>query len=425
MAKAKEPRREELRQNLADMQVYYFVDEEKGIDQKCRVVFKKKKLITHFPIGFDGGQRYKTVSKFLFIGFEGNSSLPVGIQKSPKFGLGFTKVLAPLMDILEERLSLTTIRVVKTGKVALTSTTLTLTETLLQTLHPIFKNIIDKQKQERLDLATTKLHQQFPKAIKAPKKKYVANSVNAALSSWSQVIDEFSSADKVAIKDLFDKLALTDEFLTPETLLKTKEILDQQYIEDVIDGYTKIMTQQNETPALEKKWQRFFGKHNWVFSYIFSYPVILIEDEAYVGGKNLSNKNGKVTDFLVKNSITDNVAFLEIKTHKTRLLGSKKAYRGNDVFAMSADLTGGIAQVLDQRDNFQKEYYQHRGKSKQTFDTINSKCVVLMGAIKDLSASEIKSFELFRSNSKDVEIVTFDELLARFKKLQELMTSAT
>lgn len=423
MAKAKEPRREELRQNLRDKQVFYFVDEDKGIDQKCRVVFKKKKLITHYPIGFDGGRRYKTVTRFLFIGFDGNSSLPVGIQKSAKFGLGFTRVLAPLMDVIEQRLSLTTIRIVKTGKVAIDSTTLTLTETLLKKLYPIFKNIIDKQKQERRDLATTKLHEQFPKKIKAPEKKYIANSVNTALSSWSQVIDEFSTADKEAIRDLFDKLALTDEFWTPDTLLKTKEILDQQYIEDVIEGYSKLMTQQHETPALEKKWQKFFSKHNWVFSYIFSYPVILVEDEAYVGGKNLSNKNGKVTDFLVKNAITENVAFLEIKTHKTRLLGSKRAYRGNDVFSMSADLTGGIAQVLDQRDNFQKEYYQHRGKSKQSFDTINSKCVVLMGTIKDLSASEVKSFELFRSNSKDVEIVTFDELLARFESLQELMTS--
>jgi hypothetical protein len=156
---------------------------------------------------------------------------------------------------------------------------------------------------------------------------------------------------------------------------------------------------------------------------MFSYPVILVEDEAYVGGKNLSNKNGKVTDFLVKNSITENVAFLEIKTHKTKLLGRRKAYRGTDVFAMSADLTGGIAQVLDQRDNFQKEYYQHKGKSSQTFETINSKCVVLMGTIKDLSAKELKSFELFRSNSKDVEIITFDELLARCRDLQRLMVS--
>jgi len=39
-----------------------------------------------------------------------------------------------------------------------------------------------------------------------------------------------------------------------------------------------------------------------------------------------------------------------------------------------------------------------------------------MGSISDMSKDQIQSFELFRSNSKDVEILTFDELLARFVK---------
>jgi hypothetical protein len=194
----------------------------------------------------------------------------------------------------------------------------------------------------------------------------VPNSVNAALDNWSQAIDDFSTKDKEAIKDLFDKLSLTDEFWTPETLLKTKESLDQQYIEDVIEEFNKLMKQKNETKTLEKRWQTFLARHNWVFSYIFSYPVMLFQNEAYVGGKNISNKNGKVTDFLVKNALTDNVAFLEIKTHKTYLLGAKKSYRGNDVYSMSKDVTGGITQVLDQRDNFQKEYYAQHGKSDET-----------------------------------------------------------
>jgi hypothetical protein len=423
MAKAPDTRREELRTNLKTKHVYYFVDEDKGIDQKCREVFKNKKEIIHYPIGFDGGARYKTVTSFVFIGFDSNSSLPVGIQKSAKFGFGFTKVLAPLMDVLEDKMALKTIQILKTGKPSLSDNCLTITEAVLKKLYPIFKNILDTQKDDRLDLAKTKLHELFPATIKVGKKNYIPNSVNAALSSWSQVIDEFSDDDKEAIKDLFDKLSLTEGFLTAETLLKTKETLDQQYIEDVIDDYKKLMGRKNETAGLEKEWQSFLAKHNWVFSYIFSYPVMLVKKEAYVGGKNLSNKNGKVTDFLIKNSVTDNVAFLEIKTHRTKLLGAKKAYRGEDVFAMSSDVTGGIAQVLDQRDNFQKEYYQHKAKSAQTFETVNPKCVVLMGTIKDLSSNEFKSFELFRSNSKDVEIVTFDELLARFEALQKLMVS--
>lgn len=421
MADEPEPRREELRSDLTTKRVYFFIDEEKGIDQKCREVFKNKLEIIHYPIGFDGGQRYKNVRKFVFKGFKNNSSLPTGIQKSAKFGFGFTKVLSPLMDILEEDLKLKEIHIVATGKPKLEKSILTIDESTLGKLYPIFKNILDKQKQARLDLAQSKLNSLFPKKIAAPEKKYIPNSVNAALSNWSQAIDEFSDRDKDAIRELFDKLSLEDGFFSMDTLIATKETLDKQYIEDVIEEYKKLLKQKNETATLEKKWQAFLGKHNWVFSYMFSFPVMLFHQEAFVGGKNLSNKNGKVTDFLIKNSLSENVAFLEIKTHRTSLIGSKTAYRGNDVFPMSKDVTGGIAQVLDQRDNFQKQFGMHLYNSDESFETLNSRCVVLMGTLKDLTKMQLKSFELFRSNCKDVEIVTFDELLWRFENLKTLI----
>ena len=245
--------------------------------------------------------------------------------------------------------------------------------------------------------------------------------MSSALDNWSQSIDEFSKHDKKAIKELFVMLALTDDFLNMETLISTREALDKQYIEDVIDEYEAMLEQKHETQTLEKKWQKFLATHNWVFSYLFSFPVMLFQQEAFVGGKNLANKNGKVTDFLIQNSLSENVAFLEIKTHRTTLVGSKKAYRGNDVYSMSKDVTGGIAQVLDQRDNFQKQFSLHLYNSSESFETLNSKCVVLMGMLADMSKAELKSFELFRSNCKDVELITFDELLSRFKNLKTLI----
>ena len=89
---------------------------------------------------------------------------------------------------------------------------------------------------------------------------------------------------------------------------------------------------------------------------------------------------------------------------------------------MSADLSGAISQVLNQRDNFQKHFAIHKMNTQEEFETFNSKCVVLMGSIEDLDNSQLKSFELLRSNSKDVEIITFDELLGRFENLKALMS---
>lgn len=180
------------------------------------------------------------------------------------------------------------------------------------------------------------------------------------------------------------------------------------------------MSFSTDGDSLEKRWQAFLKENSWIFSYIFAQPVILYRDEAYVGGKNIDNQNGKFNDFLIKNSLSDNVSFLEIKTHKTKLL-ENTAYRGNDVFSASKDLTGCINQVLNQRDNFQKEFYQQKVKSRGDFETFNSKCVVLIGCISDLNDEQKYSFELLRSNSRDVEIITFDELKSKIESFQTIL----
>ncbi|TWO30673.1 DUF4263 domain-containing protein [Seonamhaeicola sediminis] len=415
-------REEQLRRNLTTKEVYHFVDSEKGIDQICREVFKSSDKVVHYPIGFNGGPKYSRVKQFIYEGF--GNQLPVGVSKSSSRGLGFTKVLKPLIEFIEASFPTATIRIIKKGESVFSADrkTLTLSESDLIKLHEVFQHNLDIQKQDREVLASEELHNLFPDAVDSAEREYVKNSISTALSTWKQSLDEFSNTDKEAIKELFEKLMLADGFISPESLLKTKETIDEQYIDDVIAEYEKLMQQKTETENLEKKWQGFLKKHSWIFSYIFSFPIILHEDEAYVGGKGISNKNGKVADFLVKNNLTNNVAFIEIKTHKTDLVKKGSAYRGNDVFSMSSDLSGGISQVLNQRDNFQKQFAIHKMNSEDKgFETFNSKCVVLMGSISDLSDKELGSFELFRSNSKDVEILTFDELLARFNNLKELM----
>ncbi|MBK9983876.1 MAG: hypothetical protein IPP15_16155 [Saprospiraceae bacterium] len=112
-----------------------------------------------------------------------------------------------------------------------------------------------------------------------------------------QSLAEFTDEDKDAIQDLFDKLLLTGDFLNSDTLIKTKESIDEKYIEDVIQEYKELLKQKTETENLEKKWQKFLKIHSWIFSYLFSFPIILHKDEAYVGGKGISNTNGKITDF--------------------------------------------------------------------------------------------------------------------------------
>ena len=96
---------------------------------------------------------------------------------------------------------------------------------------------------------------------------------------------------------------------------------------------------------------------------------------------------------------------------------------------MSEDLSGGIAQVLDQRDNLLKDFYRlsyeklkYSKKPEEDFEANNPKCILVIGMINNLTEEQKKSFELIRNSIKDVEIITFDELLYKIKALKKLIT---
>jgi Domain of unknown function (DUF4263) len=109
-------------------------------------------------------------------------------------------------------------------------------------------------------------------------------------------------------------------------------------------------------------------------------PFILFKEKAYVGGKDISNGNGSLLDFIYKNNLFDNIALLEIKTPQTPIIG--KEYR-NNVFSISAELTGSINQLLNYKDKIQKEYYTSRFNSKTSYQSLNPKCILLVGTLSN------------------------------------------
>jgi len=149
-----------------------------------------------------------------------------------------------------------------------------------------------------------------------------------------------------------------------------------------------------------------------VISQVFSSPVVLFKDKAYIGGKSISNKGGNVIDFLYKNKLTDNLMLVEIKTPTTKLLS--KEYRDN-VYSVSTDLSGAINQILNYKDGFQKEYNLLAFKTSATSELFNPKCLLIAGNQKKeiINKNLRKSFELYRSEMKSVEIITFDELFEK------------
>ncbi|MBL0740539.1 Shedu immune nuclease family protein [Chryseolinea lacunae] len=414
--------------NTKQLQTYYFQLEGGKEKQLSREIIKVGKGFTqiHYPIGFKGGPKYKTIKRFVYKGFPLND-LPVGVSASPTKGYGFTRHLKTFEKFIDKEYKFDDIVIEKGGTILFDpkKKELLLNESVLRDLKNSFDTIDRRSKDEAKQALETVLHDLFPKVFKKSKKNsYRAGTLAYTINSWGNSMDEFSENDKQAIRDLFDKLSLKDGFLSDDSLKKTKEIIDVQYLQKTLIKYQKLLG----TPTAEKRWQDFLRTNSWIFSSILAQPVILYQAEAFVGGKKLDNTNGKITDFLLQNSLSDNISFLEIKTHKTSLC-EKNAYRGDDVFSPSNDLAGSIIQVLNQRDTFQKEFYANRYKSGQgkkpeevpRYETYNSKCIVLCGMLKDLTPNQRNAFELFRNNSRDVDVFTFDELEAKISALQNLM----
>ncbi|MDM5313367.1 Shedu immune nuclease family protein [Peribacillus frigoritolerans] len=169
----------------------------------------------------------------------------------------------------------------------------------------------------------------------------------------------------------------------------------------------------------EEFWQRVFTENAWVLSQIFASPMLFFEDKAYVGGKGIGNKGGKVVDFMFQNDLSKDVALIEIKTPSTDLLSGK--YRQN-IYSIHSDLTGAIVQVLGYKESLQREYTTLRDSSDEDFKVFNPMCVVIAGKMNDLEGIKLQSFEWYRKEMKNVIIITFDELFKKVSLLLDLLS---
>ena len=168
----------------------------------------------------------------------------------------------------------------------------------------------------------------------------------------------------------------------------------------------------------EGEWQELLKNESWVISRICAQPVILIKDQAYVGGKSIGNTGGSVVDYLYANDLTGNVLLVEIKTPAATLL---RSYRGN-VMAPTPDLSGGVQQLLQARHSFEEEFRQLVERSDERLNVVSPRCLLIVGTLSNLSDNTAKrSFELFRNNNRQVEVVTFDELIGKAEQLVVLL----
>lgn len=201
----------------------------------------------------------------------------------------------------------------------------------------------------------------------------------------------------------------------PEELFKLKNDLELVSLEVLINKFRELLSGKSR----EDQWQKIFSNNPFILNMLFGVHVIKVSEQANVGGAGVGGRGNKIADFLMKNSTTHNVGLIEIKKPDTKLLKTK-SYRGG-IYGPSDELSGAVNQVLDQIFQFQKDFNSIKINSRSL--EIESFFVsgILIAGILPKNVDEQKSFELFRGNSKNIQIITFDELLNKLVSLQNFL----
>jgi hypothetical protein len=167
----------------------------------------------------------------------------------------------------------------------------------------------------------------------------------------------------------------------------------------------------------EPNWQKFFDNNSWIFGYGLDYKFLkIVQKEASVSDSDVDGTNSVISDFLLGNKRF--TVLVELKRPDTRLFENSKN-RSNS-WTLSKDLTNAVSQILTQKAEWeiksQMEQFDSEGNviNEKTYDP---KTILIIGNtsqfIGDDRESKIKAktFELYRRNSRNIEIITFDELL--------------
>ncbi len=415
MVKKDDPK-EVLDKKLKDKEVYVYVYDD--IRVKSKEVSDKDDTITHYPFNkIDGGQKYKFINRIVFHRI--HPADVRGVFKKWKSGYGFTKNLTPIISYFADHMpGIGEIVISSELKTKLEPTKVVFNFVDLDRIFSIIRPVRDKHREELKALSSSLLASLFPGKIKKKIEKYSKGELQGLIKSRGITTTQLSDEDIGAISELISSIPIEHSFVKSGAIVSAKTKIDEIYLEAVLEEFSKLMTQKRWSGKLEEKWHRFFKENSWILSQALALPIVILKDKAFVGGKSIFNTGGKIGDFLYKNKLTNNIAIIEIKTHRDPLL-DKTSYRGDDVFTASKALSGAVVQVLDQKENLQKEFYS-LSKGGTVFESFNPPCVVLVGQVSDLEKEQLKSFELFRGNSKEVLILTFDELFYRLGYLLDI-----
>lgn len=175
---------------------------------------------------------------------------------------------------------------------------------------------------------------------------------------------------------------------------------------------------------VEADWQDFFERQSWVFGYGLDYRVMRPFDrEMVVGAGGTDNRDRPTVDYLM--NFTNYSVLVEIKRPETPIFQQRRAGRSG-TWRFSNEFMDAVSQVLEQKAEWlvqaqTGQNFDKSGERRLDARTRDPKAILVIGRGADIDGegnardTEVRrdTFELFRRDTRNLDIVTFDEVLER------------
>lgn len=346
--------------------------------------------------------------------------LPRGFVKDFNYGLGLLKDFNRLIRLIEKCTLCNEIVFVDGDNVAVEKQRLLLGLGRFNTIDAEIRRINDRGTRATGRVKDTFVHNNLASDLGISTISYsLGRHPNSrVIAKAADGIEELSSDERDALVGavVSESAAIAAE--TPEKLQQLRRDIELVSLDQLIATYANDL----EQVLPERHWQAFFENNAFALQQVFGSPMVSVQSGAHTGGRGISGSGDKIADYLFKNSLTNNVALVEIKRPTTQLLGADE-YRGG-VFGPSKELNRAITQVLDQAYNLAKSLPGLKDNSKRwDLESYAVSCFVVIGRTPSAAdPDKQKSFELFRANSRNVTIATYDEILERLKLLRSFLS---
>lgn len=228
-------------------------------------------------------------------------------------------------------------------------------------------------------------------------------------------------------KDFIQFLKLTTGDERIELFRKIKNHLSKKDIDILLGRKEALEVFKNHLEQSDWKeldWQEFFKKEDWIFGYGLDYRTMKPFDrEMTVTSGGTDNREKAIVDFLM--TFTDYTVTVETKTPQTPIFNKTKNGRSG-TWVFHSDFIEAVSQVIEQKAEWhilgqKNDLFNKAGNEKLLQRTRDAKAILIVGQksefleIENIREREIKqdTFELFRRGSRNIEIITYDELHER------------